>query len=84
MGEPLAREVLRRIREEVAGRGEKPNFDQFFWVFVMGLGRYVPPALADEVEGVAASGELDFLGQFFDQFVNTLRFRREMHQEFAR
>ena len=42
MGEPLAREVLRRIREEVAARGEKPNFDHYFWAFVMGLGRSRP------------------------------------------
>jgi hypothetical protein len=84
IGEELAREVLRRIREEVVGRGEKPNFNQFLWSYVSGLGLRVPPSLADEVEDVAATDELVVLGQFFNQFVNTLRFRREMHEEFAR
>jgi hypothetical protein len=84
ISEELAREVLRRIREEVAGRSEKPNFNQFLWTYVSGLGTRVPPGLADEVEGVAATGDLAVLGRYFDEFVNTLRFRREMHQEFAR
>jgi hypothetical protein len=84
IGEELAREVLRRIREEVAGRSEKPKFNQFLWTYVSGLGLRVPPSLADEIEGIAATDELVVLGQYFDQFVNTLRFRCEMHQEFAR
>lgn len=83
MGEALGRELIRRVREETVTPRPKPNFDHFFWSFVLGLGRLMPPALADEAATIAHES-LGFVGQFLDQFVETLRFRREMHQEFAR
>ena len=50
------------------------------------LGRLVPPDLGHEVEAgpIAAPNEPDYFALCLNPFVETLRFRREMHQEFAR
>ncbi len=85
MGEAPAREIVRRIWEEVAAPVQKPRLDPYFWVFLQGFGRFVPPALADEIDA-GSIADLDhgsFLGRAFHLFVETLRLRREMHQEFA-
>jgi hypothetical protein len=86
LGEATAREVLRRIWEEVAAPANKPTLDPIFWVVLNSLAQLVPPVLADEVDAGAVTGfdRSGFLGRAFDSFIETLRFRREMHQEFAR
>jgi hypothetical protein len=86
MGEALAREVVRRVREVVAALDRKPRLDPHFWTFLPRLGRLVPPDLAGEVEAETfdTPDRLAYFRNYFDQFVETLRFRREMHQEFAR
>ncbi len=84
IGEELAREVLRHIREEIAADGGESKYDRFFWAYLNALGSRVPPHLASEVEGVSPSGDLGHLVQYFHQFVSTLQQRREMHQELAR
>jgi hypothetical protein len=86
MGDGLAREFVRRTREHLAARSKRPAFDYDLGQSFQNLGRLIPPALADEVEpiGQADTGRFDPPIHQFDQFVETLRFRREMHQEFAR
>ena len=49
IGAVLAREVVRHVREAVAGLDKTPRLDPHFWAFLQGLGRLVPPDLADEV-----------------------------------
>jgi hypothetical protein len=85
MGEAPAREVVRRVREAVPALDKKPRLDPQFWTFLQGLGRLVPPDLADEVEAgtIDASDRFAYFRQYAERFVETLRFRREMHQEFA-
>jgi hypothetical protein len=86
MGEELAREVLRRIEARLAASEKILRYDHNVSLFFHGLGRLIPPALADEVDAgpIAAPNEPDYFALCLNPFVETLRFRREMHQEFAR
>ena len=90
----LAREVLLRVRRIVdaeagkdGGSARDPRrFDHEAYRLIMGLARLVPHGLIAEAErdfpASIPSGAYDSMA--YKQFLDELRFRHEMHQEFAR
>jgi hypothetical protein len=86
IGETLARELIRRVREEDTAPKIRMSDVFDYATFLKNLGRLVPPVLADEFElgAAGASRPSGLRGQYYGQFVEILRLRRDMHQELAR
>ncbi len=62
---------------------DRKRYDYQLWSFVRELGRLLPHEMADEVEQ-GWPDEGGYLTDTLNQMIETLRFRHEMHQEFAR
>jgi hypothetical protein len=89
VGEPLAREVLRRLVltfEATSRRPGKQRFDYTLWTFLSGLALIVPPSLSAEADSMLskAVGNVEHLGPEVLRQLEILRFRHEMNQEFSR